>query len=77
MIAEPSMPVGWRSEKLEDLVTEKQCQDILKIINSNQDSTKRVMELTRYLCKLRSELEKKGVLPEYLAYAIENHVLNG
>jgi hypothetical protein len=77
MIAEPDMPAGWKMKILGHLVTEKQSEDICKILNSQQDSIKRVRELTRYLSGFRAELEKKGVLPEYLAYAIEANFLYG
>jgi hypothetical protein len=68
MIAEPDMPAT-----LGDLVTDQQAQEICNILNAQQDSIKRVRELTRYLSGFRAELEKKGILPEYLAYAIEAH----
>lgn len=56
---------------LAELVTKKQSEEILAILNSSDDSIERTRKLSAYLNTLREQLEKKGVVPEYLAYFLE------
>lgn len=77
MIADPSLPEGWAMVPLKELISESQCKAVMEIINGEQDSIQRVRKLTEYLNSIREQLDKKGMDPRFMAYAIENLVLNG
>lgn len=55
---------------LGELLTEEQCNEVVNILNDSNDITEQVSRLREYLSMFRTELECKGALPEYLAYAI-------
>jgi hypothetical protein len=74
MIADPSLPEGWGSTSLQDLLSKPECEAVWEIIKSEKDSISRVRKLTQYFAARREALEKKGILPEFLAYAVEYNV---
>lgn len=57
--------------KLGDLLTDDQLKQVREIINSTASSLDRTAKLRDYFATIRETLESKGVLPEYLAYAVE------
>lgn len=57
---------------LGQILTKDQLQAITKILNS-RPAVDRFKKLRQYLITQRESLELQGVLPEYLAYAIEYH----
>jgi hypothetical protein len=69
-----SGPQGWRSVALSKLLTSEQVKCVLTIVNENKNSLERTQRLKAYLKPLAKELEAKGVLPDFLAYAIEHYI---
>ena len=67
----------WKHVTLGEVVTEEQAEHICKMLNADLDPVDRVRQLTAYLNTFRAELEQKGLLPEFLAYAIESHLGSG
>ena len=61
---------------LEQLLTREQLDRVQKIINDNSDSIKRTAGLKSYFNTISEQLESKGVLPDYLAYAVEHAFLH-
>lgn len=57
---------NWKSVNLKELFNEEQLEDILLLINHNDWAY-----LRTYLNKLKEQLEKKGILPDYLYYCLE------
>lgn len=57
--------------RLADILTEGRCRQVSKIINSTASSLWCTAKLRNYFATIRETLESKGVLPEYLAYAVE------
>ena len=70
MSADPELE-KWSRVPLVELVSDEEAKAICDIINGEQDSINRVRKLSTYLQTLREKLEAKGVLPEFLAYAVE------
>ena len=62
---------------LGQLLNEKQIVEVTRILNSSADSIERVRRLKDYFGTFRDDLEKKGVLPEYLAWAVEYAKMSG
>lgn len=59
------------SVQLRALLTEAQLLRVQEIIKDHgHDSLELVRELRQYFAEFADELESKGVLPDYLAYAI-------
>lgn len=58
--------------RLGDLLTEPQIEAVLDIIEHCPDSIERVKRLKEYLNTFKDDLEKKGVVADYLAYVIEH-----
>lgn len=56
----------WKNIKLGDLFNEEQIEDIELLLRERDFDNLRV-----YLNKLKEQLEKKGVLPDYLYYWFE------
>lgn len=63
--------------KLGDVLTASQCRKVRNIVNSEKDSLKRVAALKSYLNGYKASLEKKGIVADYLAYAIEFALTKG
>ena len=64
-----------KSVKLSELLTEEQWKEVNKILEAKDaEKWKRLRE---YLVTHRDALEKKGVVPEYLAYALEYYITTG
>jgi hypothetical protein len=57
---------------ISDLLNGEQLRDVCAIVEMEPDSYKRVRKLQAYLQPLAAQLEPKGVLPDFLAYAIEH-----
>ena len=66
------LPPVWQSLPLHKLLTRAQIEAVVLILNENPDSIERVKKLKAYLRPLSEQLETKGVVADYLAYAIEN-----
>ena len=59
------MPRGWSKVKLADLLTDSQCVEVGKLV-AKGDTT----ALRAYLRAHSSQLEAKGVVADYLYYAL-------
>lgn len=62
-------PHGWSAVQLGDLFTEAQLQHIEHVCKIHNLETA-IKELRPYFEGMRDQLEAKGLLPEYAAYAI-------
>lgn len=63
--------------KLGDLFTEEQLEHITRVCNDAKGNVSKASdELRPYFQNLRAQLEAKGLLPEYAAYAIPYFVMN-
>lgn len=60
---------------LDELLTDEQIEMVMVIIQRTPGRD-RIAKLKEYLNQFKDELEKKGVVADYLAYAIENIMLN-
>lgn len=70
------LPEGWTEVTIGDLISEQQCDEIMRIIYQTHDSIERVRKLSAYLERFKDELAEKGVLPRYLAYVLEHKISN-
>jgi hypothetical protein len=71
-----STPKGWRTASLDEFLTEKQIQRVAQIVNENYASSEnRIGLLREYLNTIKEEVESKGILADFLAYAIEYHFM--
>jgi len=65
------LPEGWKEVSIADILNKEQRAELRRFLGQNKD--KSPMDLTGDLKQLfgkwREDLEGKGVLPEYLAYA--------
>jgi hypothetical protein len=57
---------------LEKLLNPNQLKEVERILKSSADSIERCRRLKDYYSTFQAELEAKGVLPAYLAYATEH-----
>lgn len=64
-----------KSVPLDELLTDEQIEMVMVIIQRSKGH-ERIAKLKEYLNQFKDELEKKGVVADYLAYAIENIMLN-
>lgn len=63
---------------LGELLTEEQGREVVRIMSESKDDAEMTARLKKYLAQFKDQLEAKGVVPEYLAYAIPyfvNHPL--
>lgn len=56
--------------KLGDLLNDQQVQGVVDILNSNQPESVIIHNLKAYLNEFKDELEKNGVVSDYLAYVL-------
>lgn len=66
-----------KTMRLGDVLTPSQCREIREICNKEKDSMMRVAMMRDYLNGYKASLEKKGVVADYLAYAIEYALTQG
>lgn len=65
---DPALP-GMKTVKLGELLTDEQLKGVLAIINDpSLGVIPKTQRLKKYLGGFESELEAKGVVPDYLAY---------
>lgn len=62
------MPLG-------EILTDAQIEQVLDIIQKTTER-ERIAKLKEYLGQFKDDLERKGVVADYLAYAIEHILLN-
>lgn len=64
-------PEGWTNVKLCDIFTEEQLKHIGSVMDDSKgDMMAASKALKPYFEDIRTQLEAKGLLPEYAAYAI-------
>jgi hypothetical protein len=64
------LPEGWEVKQLQDVLTSEQIGDIVKLANSDQLNHKNILAVIK-----KDDSKYKGILiPEYLAYAVENAI---
>jgi hypothetical protein len=59
-----------RTVALGEILNTKQLREVTRIMNSTGDPIAQVQRLRDYFGTFREDLEKKEILPEYLAYAV-------
>lgn len=64
------IPEGWKEVALGDLLTLDQLDHLNKLVVDIREMEKPVIDLKTWLVSLRSQMEPKGVLPEYLYYLL-------
>ena len=64
------MPKGWSQKSLSELLDNAQINRVTAILNGSGDDIAKTRALKDYLNQFREQLEAKGVLPDFLAYAI-------
>lgn len=57
-------------KRLDEILSPEQRKQVRRIVSGRRSLEARTDQLKKYLANFRAELEKKGVHPEYLAYAI-------
>ncbi len=60
-----------KSMQLGEILTPEQMKGVIAIIKGNHEPLARIQKLKEHLNQFAAELESKGVLADYLAYAIE------
>lgn len=58
-------------KSVRDLLTDKQIERVVAIMNSEDDPERRVSKVRKYLEQFHANLVVKGVVPAYLAYYFE------
>ncbi len=71
-----TLPPGWRLANLDQLLTGDQLVAVQGILKAHQDPYEALPTLRAYLDGFHDTLLAKGVLSDFLAYAIVNAVLN-
>lgn len=69
-VQSPAAKAPTKTMLLGDVLTPSQCRKVREICKKHSDSSAVVAELKQYLNGYKATLEKKGVIPDYLAYAI-------
>lgn len=69
------LPPGWRTTQLAQLLNPDQLVAVQGILKAHQDPFDALPTLRAYLDGFREDLLVKGVLSDYLAYAIVNAVV--
>ena len=64
------MPEGWKNVQLGDILTPEQIDAVVQLACSTPDDFKFTQRAKDYLNKIATELEAKGVVPDYLAYVL-------
>lgn len=67
---------GRRTIRMADIFTEDQIADVWTILADAKNEADATDKLRPYLIKIRDQLEAKGVLPEYAAYALPYWLMN-
>ena len=57
-------------KKLEEILSDEQTQDVLKIAESNTKDSDLLKALKMYFLNNQEQLESKGVFHEYLAWVV-------
>lgn len=65
------LPPGWKNTTLGEILNPEQLHGAVDIINRIQnDDIALTQALKKYLVQFSADLEKKGVVPDYLAYLL-------
>jgi len=69
----------WKTMKLGDILTEVQIAETMEILNAPHGKIhgEATNKLKAYYSQFREQLEAKGVLPEFLAYAVPFWIRKG
>jgi hypothetical protein len=69
------MEVNVPRKKLEEILSDEQIQDVLKLAESSDKDSDLLKALKKYFLKHKEQLETKGVFHEYLAWAVYHAIL--
>lgn len=64
-----------QKKELGKILSDKQMQDVLLIVNSNDRDSDILKALKKYFLKYKEQLEKQGIYHEYLAWAVYHAIL--
>ncbi len=73
--ADTGLPPGWRTAQLAQLLNTDQLTAVQGILKAHQDPFEALPTLRAYLDGFREDLLAKGIVSDYLAYAIVNAVV--
>ncbi len=62
-------------KKLNEILSDEQTQDVLKIAESNTKDSDLLKALKMYFLKHKEQLNKQGIFHEYLAWAVYHAIL--
>lgn len=71
-----TLPPGWRSQRLKELLDGRQLVAVQAILHAHGDPFEALPTLRAYLDGFKDELLVKGIVSDYLAYAIVMGVVN-
>jgi hypothetical protein len=69
------MEVNVPRKKLEEILSDEQIQDVLKLAESSDKDSDLLKALKMYFLKHKEQLKTKGVFHEYLAWAVYHAIL--
>ena len=62
-------------KKLEEILSDEQIQDVLKLAESSNKDSDLLRALKMYFLKHKEQLETKGIYHDYLAWAVYHAIL--
>ena len=62
-------------KKLEEILSDKQIQEVLKLAESSDKDSDLLKALKKYFLKHKEQLNKQGIFHEYLAWAVYHAIL--
>ena len=62
-------------KKLEEILSNEQIQDVLKLAESSDKDSDLLKALKMYFLKHKEQLETKGIYHDYLAWAVYHAIL--
>ena len=62
-------------KKLEEILSDEQIQEVLKLVEASDKDSDLLKALKKYFLKHKEQLKTKGVFHEYLAWAVYNAIL--
>jgi len=64
-----------QTKKLNEILSDEQTQDVLRIVESNTEDSDLLKALKKYFLKHKEQLEAKGIFHEYLAWVVYHAIL--
>jgi hypothetical protein len=68
------LPKGWKQMKLGEILTPEQIAHTVQVMKSGASEIEKTRQLKEYYGQFKAQLEAKGILPEFLAYAAPHFI---